>query len=33
LILFGKHSLGKISGATLLATYFLYITLKGMGIF
>ena len=32
LILFGKHSLGKISGATLLATYFLYITLKGMGI-
>ena len=32
LILFEKHSLGKISGATLLATYFLYITLKGMGI-
>ena len=32
LILFGKHSLGKISGATLLATYFLYITFKGMGI-
>ena len=32
LILFGKHSLGKISGATLLATYFLYITIKGMGI-
>ena len=32
LILFGKHSLGKTSGATLLATYFLYITLKGMGI-
>jgi cation:H+ antiporter len=32
LIVFGKHSLGKISGATLLATYFLYITLKGMGI-
>ncbi|HCG73420.1 MAG TPA: cation:proton antiporter, partial [Nitrospina sp.] len=32
LILFGKHSLGKISGATLLATYFLYITIKGMDI-
>jgi len=32
LIVFGKHSLGKISGVTLLATYFLYITLKGMGI-
>jgi cation:H+ antiporter len=32
LILFGKHSLGKVSGAILLATYFLYITLKGMGI-
>jgi len=32
LILFGKHSLGKKSGATLLATYFLYIILKGMGI-
>mgnify|MGYP006183837419 FL=1 len=32
LIVFGKHSLGKISGATLLATYFIYIALKGMGI-
>ena len=31
LVVFGKHSLGKISGITLLATYFLYITLKGMG--
>jgi cation:H+ antiporter len=31
LIVFGKHSLGKISGVTLLATYFLYITLKGIG--
>jgi cation:H+ antiporter len=31
LIVFGKHSLGKISGVTLLATYFLYISLKGMG--
>ena len=30
LIVFGKHSLKKISGATLLATYILYITLKGM---
>jgi cation:H+ antiporter len=33
LIVFGKHSLGNISGATLLATYFLYITLKGVGTF
>lgn len=32
LIVFGKHSLGKISGTTLLATYFLYIALKGFGI-
>lgn len=31
LIVFGKHSLGKISGVTLLATYFLYIALKGLG--
>jgi cation:H+ antiporter len=31
LIVFGKHSLGKISGVTLLATYFIYIALKGMG--
>jgi cation:H+ antiporter len=31
LIVFGKYSLGKISGVTLLATYFLYITLKGIG--
>ena len=31
LIVFEKHSLGKISGVTLLATYFLYIALKGMG--
>jgi cation:H+ antiporter len=31
LIVFGKHSLGKISGVTLLTTYFLYIALKGMG--
>jgi len=27
----GKHSLGKISGAILLVTYFLYIALKGTG--
>lgn len=32
LIVFGKHSLGKISGAILLATYFSYIALKGLGI-
>jgi cation:H+ antiporter len=32
LIVFGKYSLGRMSGATLLATYFLYINLKGMGI-
>ena len=31
LIVFGKHSLRKISGATLLATYLLYIALKGAG--
>ena len=31
LIVFGKHSLKKISGATLLAIYILYITLKGLG--
>ena len=31
LIVFGKHSLGKISGVTLLTIYFLYIALKGMG--
>jgi cation:H+ antiporter len=31
LIVFGKYSLGKMSGVTLLTTYFLYITLKGMG--
>jgi cation:H+ antiporter len=31
LIVFGKHSLRKISGTVLLVTYFLYITLKGVG--
>ena len=31
LMLRGKHSLGKISGAILLITYFLYIVLKGIG--
>jgi len=31
LTLRGKHSLGKISGAILLVTYFLYIALKGIG--
>jgi cation:H+ antiporter len=31
LIVFEKHSLRKISGATLLSTYFLYIILKGVG--
>jgi cation:H+ antiporter len=31
LIVFGKYSLRKISGATLLATYLLYIALKGTG--
>ena len=31
LMLRGKHSLGKISGAILLITYFLYIALKGIG--
>ena len=31
LILLGKYFLGKISGIVLLFTYFLYITLKGMG--
>jgi cation:H+ antiporter len=31
LIMFGKHSLSNISGATLLATYLLYIALKGVG--
>jgi cation:H+ antiporter len=31
LIVFGKHSLRKISGVTLLATYLLYIALKGAG--
>jgi len=30
LTLRGKHSLGKISGAILLVTYFLYIALKGI---
>jgi len=30
LTLRGKHSLGKISGAILLVTYFLYIVLKGI---
>ena len=30
LIVFGKHSLKKVSGTTLLVTYILYITLKGM---
>jgi cation:H+ antiporter len=33
LIVFGKHSLKKLSGAILLTTYFLYIALKGVGIF
>ena len=32
LTLRGKHSLGKISGVILLITYFLYITLKGIGM-
>ena len=32
LILFGKHSLGKISGAILLITYCLYITIKGVDL-
>ena len=31
LMLRGKHSLEKISGAILLVTYFLYIALKGIG--
>ena len=31
LIVLGKHSLRKISGVTLLATYLLYIALKGAG--
>ena len=31
LTLLGKYSLGKKSGSTLLATYFLYILLKGFG--
>jgi cation:H+ antiporter len=31
LIVLGKHSLRKISGTTLLATYLLYIALKGTG--
>ena len=31
LTLWGKHSLGKISGVILLVTYFLYIALKGIG--
>ncbi|MBC8282864.1 MAG: calcium/sodium antiporter [Nitrospinae bacterium] len=32
LILFGKHSLGKISGIVFLSTYCLYIILKGVGV-
>jgi cation:H+ antiporter len=31
LIVLGKYSLRKINGATLLATYFVYIILKGVG--
>lgn len=31
LIMFRKHSIGKISGTVLLATYFLYIAGKGLG--